>query len=190
MRTTTGRALSLLLCATLLAGCGDDEPSPEGAPSDSPSGASSTPSESSEPEVEPASGPRVKVGGLSMNLPRGFEPREAAVMGSEIITSSGPDGERLALVSAESFNVQTVEEAISIAVETGNWVRKPKRLEDVYVDNVKMFRISGPSGIGYTEDEFGVEYGGYDVNLTIASQGSKAERQELIDSILASVTWD
>jgi hypothetical protein len=111
-------------------------------------------------------------------------------MGSEIITSSGPDGERFALVSAKSFNVQTVEEAISIAIQTGPWLRKPRRLEDVYVDSVKMFRLSGPTGVGYAEDEFGVEYGGYDVNLSIASQGSKAERQELIDSILASVTWD
>ena len=37
--------------------------------------------------------------------------------------------------------------------------------------------------------QFGAEHGGYDVSLTIGAVGPAAERQELIDSILATATW-
>lgn len=196
MRTTMSGALALLVCATLLGACGDDATTPgpaSGTASSSPSPSSSpgaSEPEPTEPSVQPATGAQVELGSLTLNLPAGFEPREASSMGGDLVTASGPDGAaRIAFVAAEDFNRQSLDKAVEFAITTGFWTRKPKRLPDVEVDGVTMYHLSGPSGAGFTDVQFGTEHGGYDTSLTISASGSAAERQHLIDSILATASW-
>lgn len=193
MRTTMSGALALLVCATLLGACGEDATTPGPASSSSSgssSGASEPEPEPTEPSVQPATGAKVELGGLTLNLPAGFEPREASSMGGDLVTASGPDGAaRIAFVAAEDFNRQSLDKAVEFAITTGFWTHKPRRLPDVEVDGVTMYHLSGPSGAGFIDVQFGAEHGGYDTNLTISASGSAVERQHLIDSILATATW-
>lgn len=184
--------MSLLLgCSVLLAGCGDDEEPPEDAPSGSPTSEAPSPSESepTEPIVEPAAGPRVELGSLTVSYPEGYEPRESEALGAELVAASGPDGERLALGAYEDFSPQSLDEAVDLAITTGLWIRKPKRLVDLEVDGVSMYHLAGPGGVGSTIEQFGAEFGDFDMTFTVSTEGSKADRQELIDSILATATW-
>ncbi len=184
MRTTTGLALSLLVCSVLLSGCGDDEKSPEGGPSESPTG--EAPSETS----EPAAGPEIKLGSLTLSYPEGYDPRESEAMGAEVVTATGPDGERLGLTAYEDFSHESLAKAVDLAITTGLWTSKPDRLDDLDVDGVPMYHLSGPGGAGATIEQFGAEFGGYDMTLVVSTEGSAADRQALIDSILATATWD
>ena len=193
MRRTTSGALSLLVCAALLGGCGEDEPDPEAEPdasSTSTSADDTDPTEPSEPSVEPASGEVVELGSLTVTFPQGFDTREASSMGGDVVTGDAPDGDaRIAFVAAEDYNHQSLDTAVDYAIAAGLWTRRPKRLGDVEVDGVKMYQLSGPGSGGSTDVQFGAEHGGYDISLTIGAVGPAAERQELIDSILATATW-
>lgn len=191
MRTTTGLALSLLVCSALLSGCGDDEKSPGDGPSASPTSVSPSPSgsEPGESTVEPASGAQVELGSLTVSYPEGFEPRESEAMGAELVTATGPDGERVGLSAYEDFSHESLAKAVDLAITTGLWTSEPERLDDLDVDGVPMYHLSGPDGAGATLEQFGAEFGGYDMTLTVSTEGSAAERQALIDSILATASW-
>lgn len=194
MRRTTSGALSLLVCAALLGGCGEDEQDPDAEPgssSSSPSADDPDPSESTESAVEPASGEVVRLGSLTVTFPQGFDTREASSMGGDVVTGDAPDGDaRIAFVAAEDYNRQSLDTAVEYAIAAGLWLRKPERLEDVKVDGVRMYHLSGPGTGGFTDVQFGAEHGGYDISLTIGAPGPAAERQALIDSILATATWN
>ncbi len=188
MRTTTGRALSLLMCSVLLAGCGDDEP-PPAAPTGSSTSADPSPSEPEQTGPEPAAGPEVELGSLTLSFPVGYEPRETEDLGAELVVGTGSDGERVALGAFEDFSRESLDEAVELAITTGLWTRRPKRLDDREVDGVPMYHLSGPTGGGSTIEQFGAEFGGYDMTFLVSSEGSDADRQLLIDSVLATATW-
>lgn len=184
MRTWAGRFLCLVACAALLAACGDEDERPAGSPSSSPS-----PSESAEPSapsVEPASGARVELGSFQVRFPQGWEPRE---LGTLAVTTTGPDAEHLALTAHQAPTARPLDELIDAAVATGMWSERPERLDDVEVDGVPMYHLAGPGLNGYTDEQFGAEFGGYNVTLTISTTGSRADRRDLIDSLLASAQW-
>lgn len=190
MRTTTGGPLSLLLaCSVLLAGCGGDEEPPESAPSGSPTSDAPSPSEPAEPTVEPAAGPEVELGSLTMRYPEGYEPRETEDLGAQLVAASGSDGERVALGAYEDFSHDTLDESADLAITTGLWTSRPKRLDDLEVDGVLMYHLAGPAGAGSTIEQFGAEFGGYDMTFLVSTEGSAAERRQLIDSILVTATW-
>ena len=196
MRTMTVRALPLLVCAVLLAGCGGGgEPSAAG-PDEETTSASPSPTESaepSEPAVEPADGPRVEVGTLVLRAPKGYTMRRSQGVGGflevDLVTASGPGFERLTFGSFQGHRPHSLDELVKDSAEDVDWTRRPQRLDDVEVDGVMMYHLSGPSGVGYTDEEFGAEVGNLIFRIVISTEGGKAERQELADSILATARW-
>ena len=52
-----------------------------------------------------------------------------------------------------------------------------------------MYHLSGQDALGFTEEQFGAQFGGYDVSFGVATDGAKAERAELTASILATAEW-
>lgn len=194
MRNTTARALSLLVCAAVLAGCGGDEPSVAG-PDEETSSASPSPTESAEagePAVEPADGPRVEVGSLVIRTPKGYTLRRSSLGGGldvELVTASGPGFERLSFGSFQGYRAHSLDELVKEAAVDVEWKRRPERLDDVEVDGVMMYHLSGPIGVGYTTEQFGAEVGNLVVRIVVSTEGGKAERRELAASILASARW-
>lgn len=184
MRTWAGRFLCLVSCAALLTACGGDEEDPSGSPSSSPP--PSATAEPSTPSVEPASGARVELGSFQVRFPQGWEPRE---LGTLAVTTTGPEAEHLALTAHQAPAARPLDELIDAAVATGMWSKRPERLEDVEVDGVLMYHLAGPGLNGYTDEQLGAEFGGYNVTLTVSTTGSAADRRDLVDSLLASARW-
>lgn len=192
MRTTTARALSLLVCAALLAGCGGDEPSTAGPDQETSASPTATASaEPSEPAVEPADGPRVKVNSLVIRTPKGYTTRRSSVGGLdiELVTASGPGFERLSFGSYPGYRPHSLDELVKKAAADVEWKRRPERLDDIEVDGVMMYHLSGPIGVGYTNEQFGAEVGNRIFRIVVSTEGGQAERQELADSILATARW-
>lgn len=193
MRTLTARALPLLVCALVLTACGGDEPSAAGP--DEETSASQTPTasaEPSEPAVEPADGPRVKVNSLVIRTPKGYTSRRSSLGGGldvELVTASGPGFERLSFGSYQGQRPHSLDELVKKAAADVEWKRRPERLDDVEVDGVTMYHLSGPIGVGYTNEQFGAEVGNLIFRIVVSTEGGKAERRELADSILASARW-
>ena len=195
MRTTRARALPLLVCAVLLAGCGGGEEPSAGDPDEAMTSASPSPTEGEEPDepaVEPADGPRVEVGSLVIRAPKGYDMRRsinAGGLGVDVVTAGGPGFERLTFTAYQAYDPVTLDEVVEETIEDGTWRRRPQRLDDVDVDGVPMYHLSGPTGIGYTDDEYGAEFGGYVIRIAVSTEGSKGERRELAESILATARW-
>lgn len=191
MRHMVRGVLVAVLSLFLLAGCGDDDP-PTPAPSSSPTetvadpSESATPTDDPSPAVEPASGEQVTFGSLTLSFPKGWDVRELSAMA---LASSGPDGEQFAVLAVPTTTRLSTDELAKDALGDAAFVGKPVRLDDVEVDGVPMYHVRGPLGADQTRDRVGAEYGGYEMVLQLTTVLPKAAHQELIDSVLASVTW-
>ncbi len=184
-------AVVAVLSLGLLAGCGDDDPptpAPSGSttsPTDSAS-PSETTSPSDEPSVEPASGQQETFGSFTMNFPKGWDVRALSDMA---MAASGPDGEHLGVSAVPTTTQLSTDKLARDAIEDAMFVGKPVRFDDVEVDGVLMYHVRGPLGADQTRDLVGAEYGGYEMTLQLTTQLPEAAQQELIESMLASVTW-
>lgn len=193
MRRTLGRTVSAMATATVLvvalAGCGGEDPGAE-EPSSSAaatSEAAESPSGSpSETGVPAADGPRVSKGSLTLHFPQGYEPRK---VGTYLVSSTGPEGQDVAVTARQSISTETLDESADIGADNGDWVGKPTRAEDVLVDGVEMWHFTGKNFGGFPADTYGVDFGGYDMVLYFASPTDRSTHEDLVASILASVRW-
>jgi hypothetical protein len=172
-----------------LAGCGGvypgaAEPSSSAAAT---SEAAESPSGSpSETGVPAADGPRVSKGSLTLHFPQGYEPRK---VGTYLVSSTGPEGQDVAVTARQSISTETLDESADIGADNGDWVGKPTRAEDVLVDGVEMWHFTGKNFGGFPADTYGVDFGGYDMVLYFASPTDRSTHEDLVASILASVRW-
>lgn len=184
-------ALVAVLALGLLAGCGDDDP-PTPAPSGSTTSPTKTtsPSEATsptgEPPVEPAGGKQETFGSFTMSFPKGWDVRPLSAMA---MAASGPDGEHLGVSAVPTTTQLSTDRLARDAVEDASFVGKPVRFDDVEVDGVLMYHVRGPLGADQTRDLVGAEYGGYEMTLQLTTQLPEAAQQELVESLLASITW-
>ncbi len=201
---------ALVLAAVLsqtVSGCSDDAPPDTGPSSPSSESSSSTPetsappttepTEPSEPSVAPATGLRLRQGHLSVRVPEGWtkspEPvlgedsEQAAdkVLGSTLFIGELPD-------LAPGAEVDLDEQARS-AIRTGYYLRDPKIVEPVELDGVMWYHTSGPIDRATYEDAFGTITDGVQLSLSLRTGlglMSRAEREDLLASILATVEVD
>lgn len=182
--------LVAVLALTVLAACGDDDP-----PAPEPSGSTTSPTEtpspsettgpSDEPSVEPASGKQETFGSFTMNFPKGFDISRPAGL---ILVGTGPDV-FIAVHAIETVTQDSLNALARIALADAVYKGKPVRKENLVADGVPMFHVSGPIGAGRTRDLVGVEYGGFQMQLDFTTSLPEPARQQLIDSVLASITW-
>lgn len=193
MRRTLGRTVSAVVLVLGLAGCGGEEP--EAGPEESSSSAAATDEASQSPSGSPsgteadvpaADGPRVSKGSLTLHFPQGYEPRK---VGTYLVSSTGPEGQDVAVTARQSVSTETLDESADIGADNGDWVGKPRRTDNVLVDGVEMWHFTGKNFGGYPADTYGVDFGGYDMVLYFASPTDRATHEDLVASILASVRW-
>lgn len=189
MRSTV---LAALAAATLLlAGCGGDDPEadPTSAPTSSPTDPSSTASDPTptEPVVEAATGVLLDRDRVRMNAPEGWKKQRQIATFLESV--SDPDSDSTAsLGDLSAVGDPTLEEL----AESGTRSRPDVRiLEPVEIAGVDWYHATGREGAYARFEQFGTIHNGSQATITFSLDDDvpRAEQQEIVDSVLASVEW-
>jgi hypothetical protein len=200
----SGAAVVVVVLTFVLAACGPDSDGRSGegdgapdtaessssATSESPSEAlTETPTESaSTPEVAPATGPAIKVKGLRVNAPNGWLASISVAAGQ----SAYPRGVTGTLVGLHLFpnsELLTVEE---LAVEELGYIGAGrKRLDDLLIDGYQVYHLQASPEPGVKLERFGtiVNDGRVAILFRFGNRESRAERDEIIQSVLATVDF-
>lgn len=179
----------VLMSVLLLAGCGgggSEEAGPGSA--DTEASEPSGPSESPSPAVEPATGPPIKAEEVTIRTPQGYG--RAETWTAYALVSRGPGEDFIGVGQAPVYE-QLSDRAIARSVAKGaTWGgTDPARGENVLVDGVSMVHLHGPNGLGQYNDAFSAVVGDHLVELRFSLGGRPEARQEVVDSVLATVEW-
>jgi len=199
--------LSAGVLALALSGCGDDPP--KGSPGPSGSGGSPSTSASptvstsesaspsatesaseSAPTVAPASGPLMRIEGVALNLPAGWE---ISVPGdrSEGGYDPGGSGGTATIVGGLADPSESIEFNAEYALKTAKRDGlKAQRLDNRTVGGVEGWVVTGTSKLIPLQYQFGTLTGGRSVTIALRwISPPPADVQTIIDSILATVTY-
>ena len=192
-------AASLLLAVALVAGCGGssdepgDGPSAGGTPSSSAS-AASTSSASASPtsEAAPATGPLLEVEAASMHAPDGWQRMKAVVSFQR--SARDPQGGGTAQIGyLPAAPGPSLDELARNAIEHGSYgKRRPRPAGTVTVNGVECYKVAGRTDPGTYYELYGAITGGNEVSISFTFFTrfiSPAERQQVVESTLASVEW-
>jgi len=182
---------ALVLCATALAACTDDDPDSgtSGDPT-SPTTSSTPGTPTSEATETATAGELVKGPTFSFHLPEGWEVR------SGMTTSwiSGPAGD----VSGELqlkvawLDIQPYPGLAGMAqAAKSNYAAIDQRtrvLPETTFGGQPAYHVVG-TGVNGQIDEYGIEHAGGTVTVTFEQDRSAAEREELISSVSAGWQW-
>lgn len=189
----------LVGCLAVLGACADDEEpatSPGGGATSEtapePSATSSAPSASPSSTVQPASGVRLELDSISATAPKGWERGSIA---TDFQTSAneppaeGFDSVALFQVPDPSQGSGGVDRLAEDSLKSGSYLQEPEILEPTEVDGVEVFHIAGRINSASFLEEFGTSVDGQAVRieLLMSDTQSKAERQAMVDSVMATV---
>jgi hypothetical protein len=184
--------LAALAAATLLlAGCGGDD-EPEAGPTSSPTDTASTatdptPTEPAEPTVEPATGPLIDRDRIRMNVPEGW--RKSRQIATFLESAGDPDSDStVSLGDLSAVGDPTLRELAEASTGSRPDVRFEKPVE---IAGVEWYRATGREGRYARFEQYGTIHNGSQatINFSLDDDVPRAEQQEIIDSVLASVEW-
>lgn len=166
---------------------GTESSTPSEAPTESPteSGPTSEPT-SLRPEIVPATGAVLKVKGMQVNAPKGWETTLRAAVGQGAFPS-GQLGTGVGVVRFPNSGLFTIEE---IADQDVRYLGKGgKRLDDRFVDGLLVYHLVGSPEPGVDAERFGTIALDQRVALefTFADRETRAEKDAIIQPVLASM---
>jgi hypothetical protein len=191
-------ATATAVLALVLTGCSDSGEPAEGS-GDAGASASSTPSESATetastspseapetPEVAPATGRVLKVKGMRVNAPEGWETTMRVAVGH----GSFPPGQLGTTAGVTRFpnsGLFTIEEIAD--EEVADLGRGGKRLDDLEIDGTQVYHLVWTDEKGVEVERFATIAADQRVALefTFANGESRAEKDEIIQSMLATM---
>lgn len=186
VRRTT---LAGLGCAALLlGGCADDEP--RSGPSASQSSPGETPTDaapSEEPgnDVEAATGVTIEGDQYTVTIPKGWQ-ADKELLG--VVFTYDPDNTDVIAVTSVDGGVASLDEAARIAV-VGSGVPGTRRLDDTTLGGLDAYHLTATPVGEKVYEEFGLSVGDQLVSIAFDIRASDAERQALMDSVLATFEW-
>ena len=174
--------LTALLVAVIATGCQAQETGPAAPKS------TASPSESPTPTVVPATGNRMRMKPFTFRMPAGYK---AKLQYGGLVGGGYLDGNNIAGVYFPSLGgSEDLDALVRVARTSGTWSHPPKRLPDVTVDGVEMYVLTARGGCCHLFDtEYGTSVGGNLTSLQFSLSGKAGERQETIDSVIATVRW-
>lgn len=186
---------SLHLCATtsvlatvlLLGGCAGGE-DPEADPS-APASESSTPTAPPSETAAPATGPQLSTRNVSVRLPRGWIVQYEGADRSTALDKRGMSGGFFLSQSQHLGSTDLDDQAATTRRNMSYSPPLPQRRDDVTVDGVPGFVLSGVVGDGSYVYEYGAVHDGVGVSMTFFFEVPPREAEETIASIMASWKW-
>lgn len=193
-------ATAAAIAAVLLAGtaCGDGDASADPSPEPTSSSATSSPTATDEPTadptstVEPATGPALNLPQATARVPKGWylTPRivpEQADAGNDKYSFSS-----ISLAQIDSFNTSTsADELADQWLEVNMYPKDPKKLPPTELDGKEVYHLAGQVQPHLYLEEFGTQQNGKLVSIAFlfSPVATPEERQEIIDSTLATFRW-
>ncbi|WP_243056844.1 hypothetical protein [Nocardioides sp. SR21] len=197
-------ASAAALAAVLLLGtaCGNDDASADPSPEPTSSSATSSPTPTDEPTSEPtedptstvapATGPALNLPQATVRVPKGWylTPRvvpEQADAGNDDYSFSS-----ISLAQIDSFNTSTsADELADQWLEANIYPRDPKKLPLTELDGKEVYHLAGKVQPLLYLEEFGTQQNGKLVSIAFlfSPVATPEERQEIIDSTLATFRW-
>lgn len=189
------KALGFVLFALVTTGCmsSTDSTSAGSDPDQSTPQASASPSvqatqtEETTPTVPPATGETIKVKGMQANLPADWaKSSTSAIEASGYIRTNARSF--LALFRFPQLLVESLDEQAKNNSTRSDWDFTLKRKDDVTVDGQVVSHLSGKVNPGEYVDLFSTLLNKEQLELqfNFGNAESKAERDELVQSVLAS----
>lgn len=194
-------ALLLVLVGPTLAGCGSDDSDAGGTgeetPTTSASPTSTDPSDgtSSAPAVDPASGPALELGALTVHVPDGW--KETPELGKLQVSANSPDPRQFFAVSQVRTPLpdQSLMGQAQVVIDADQFDHKPTTEAIVTIGGEPAFHLRGLTA-GNQEDQLGLVVGKYSYTFhfytdtrLVKKEGDARAWNETIDSILASAEW-
>ena len=187
MRVFQGAVTAIAVCL-LLAGCQDDGEEPRSGTSTT---STSSPSDEAPTEAPAAGGPAITGDIFTLHVPEGwtFDKTFSTEFIDQYTNPAGAGNERLFVgeLSGEVRPLDEVAKANFTSFATTGTQRK--RVADAEIAGQPAYHYTAKGEYGVFTEEFGVVREGQQVSFQISLAGSKAERQAVIDSILASWEW-
>lgn len=191
-----GVAVATAVLALVLTACSDSDGAPPSGSTDASESASASASDSGSPtetastatpvpEVAPATGPVIKVKGMRVNVPQGWQTSISVAAGQ----TGFPTGVIGTLIGVNLFpnsGLYTIDE---LGDEQVNRLGKGgKRLDDLEVDGFQIYHLVGSPEAGLAVERFGTIVDDQRVALEFrfGNRESRAERDEIIQSVLAT----
>jgi len=188
------RMLAIVLISSGLSGCASPEKNEAQDPAQgaTSSAAISSPSAEATPTEEgpaPATGAKIKVKGMTVNLPADWE---AGPLASTLQATGYPKAIGSSTVLSLFRFTQVVASLDQLAranARRSDWKFQLKRQKDLTVDGQVVVHVAGKSNRGEYVEIFSTIRGGeeLDLNFTFGKGEPKTERDEIIQSVLA--TW-
>lgn len=180
--------------------CSDDEPTTQPTPQPSttasdPSGvpSSQAPAEPTESASASATGPALELDHVSLNSPEGwtitkesdpFSAQASDGAGSTLFLGELPD-----LAPGEAVDLRQLAQD---SITNGFYVRDPEIVDPTEAGGVAVYHVSGQIDAASYLQEFGTITAGVLVTIKLQTPVGLAadQRQELVDQVLASATFD
>lgn len=88
------------------------------------------------------------------------------------------------------LSFESIDEQARANAKSPIWGPRPERAEDITVGGILVTHLSGTSSRGYQREQFATLVGQQqlEVNFFFANHESQAERDEIVQSVLAS--WE
>lgn len=194
-------ATAAALAAVLLLGtaCGSDDPSadptPEPTSSSTTGSATPSPSPSDDPTstVAPATGPLLKIAQATARVPDDWFIDLPRIVPEQVDAGSkNYSYSVITLTQIDSFNTSaTADELGDQWLEVSPYPKVPKKLPTIELDGKDVYHIAGQVQPHLYLEAFGSQQNGklVEISFSFSPVATPEERQEIIDSTLATFRW-
>lgn len=179
---TTGVATALLVAASMLSGCGGKDAAAD--PPTASADASSTSDPSMSASASPASGPLLDSDVVSLHAPSGWKVTEG---GGHVLAEDETALSVIQLDVIDNYGQEFTLQQLARQDLQAAAVQSPKVEEPVTVAAQAAYHVTGMADSTRHYEGFGFRLGDRSIYVGFTLAGSPTHRQQVVDSVLATV---
>jgi hypothetical protein len=139
--------------------------------------------------VEPAAGDPMELSNVSVRAPAGFDVDPPDMSYLRFAFERG-GVQSIALANTPAINELPLRKQAVISIRSHVYTTQPTIEAPVEVDGVEMYHYAGQVSDSEYAEEYGAIYDGsqISINFLLSTTMPEAERRELVDSVMATLT--